>query len=326
MTNGTAVFLDTSIQIARIVHADEVKGRIKDSIDGYDLRVISLVVKQEFKRRLLEQVVWCLNQLNHPSNPKTYEQLIRHVTDFTPAQRENEKKIRQQILMTVMGGPANDLTERANRLLRVMLRTALSVFDGENDHVVRASGCACASYPIVEKKPYKRYELGPNKCTECDRKCGVEQFLADRDAKLTEILAILGDLPTSKKTNADGRRTQLGKIEDFIVSFQGKHDSAAPNSPCLTVGDLIIALESAGIPDFYTINVKESQYLCRAMGQTMIWRKPYHIHPDIKRRRMAQLLVALHCAPSVTPCLGYVWVERCFAPAATVGHGCIPDR
>jgi hypothetical protein len=31
--------------------------------------------------------------------------------------------------------------------------------------------------------------------------------------------------------------------------------------PCLTVGDLLIALESEKIPVFYTINAKESQYL-----------------------------------------------------------------
>ena len=281
MRKGTAVFLDTSIQIAQIVHADQVKARIKDRLAPYDLRVTGLVVKQEFKRRLLEEVVWCLNQLNHPSTPKTYEELFRHATDFTPRQRENEKRIRQQILMTVMGGPANDLTERAKRLLRVMLRTALSVFEGENDHVIRDSGCACASYPIVEKKPYKRYEIGPKKCTECDRKCGVERFLAERDVKISEILAVLRSLPTNERVSADGRRTQLGKIEDFINFFQARHETAAENSPCLTVGDLVIALESGGIPTFYTINAKESQYLCRAMGQTMIVRKTYPVHDDI---------------------------------------------
>jgi hypothetical protein len=36
------------------------------------------------------------------------------------------------------------------------------------------------------------------------------------------------------------------------------------------VGDLLIALESVGVPTFHTLNSTESQHLSRALGQTLI--------------------------------------------------------
>jgi hypothetical protein len=281
MNRGTAVFLDTSIQIARFVHDRQIKGRIRRRIAPYDLRVTSLVVRQEFRRRLLEEAAWCLNQLNHPSKPKTFEQLMRYIADHIPQPQVRQKRIRLQILMTIQEGPGNDRTERAKRHLRTLLRTGLSVFEDEIDHVIRDVECACASYPVVEKKPYKRYEFGPNKCSECDRACGVVPFLVAREDKLVEILERLKGLPNGKKVKADGTRTELGKIENFIAAFLASPATAREMNPCLTVGDLLIALESERIPDFYTINAKESQYLCRWMNQTLIVRKTFPVHEDI---------------------------------------------
>ncbi len=281
MSRGTAIFLDTSIQIARFVHDKQIKERISQRIAPYDLRVTSLVVRQEFRRRLLEEAAWCLNQLNHPTKPKTFEELFRYVLDHMPLLQVRQKRIREQILLTIQERTRNDRTERAKRYLRTILRMGLTVFEDEIDHVIREVDCACASYPVVEKKAYKRYEFGPNKCSECDRECGVQSFLAAREDKLVDVLEQLKELPNGKKVKADGTKTELGKIEDFITAFLASPDAARKMDPCLTVGDLLIALESEKIPDFYTINAKESQYLCRWMKQTLIVRKTFPAHEDI---------------------------------------------
>ena len=42
--------------------------------------------------------------------------------------------------------------------------------------------------------------------------------------------------------------------------------------PCLTVGDLMIALESVGIPTFYTLNGAESLFFCLALRQVLVVR------------------------------------------------------
>lgn len=57
---------------------------------------------------------------------------------------------------------------------------------------------------------------------------------------------------------------ELASVIEFIRSFLEAPDRIHDRDPCKTVGDLLIALESVGIPTFYTINDKESQHLCRA--------------------------------------------------------------
>jgi hypothetical protein len=52
-TPESDIFVDTSIQIARITHSPETKRRICARLEQHGEVVTSLVVKQEFKRRLL---------------------------------------------------------------------------------------------------------------------------------------------------------------------------------------------------------------------------------------------------------------------------------
>ena len=42
--------------------------------------------------------------------------------------------------------------------------------------------------------------------------------------------------------------------------------------PCLSIGDLLIALESSNFSTFYTMNGKESQHLCPSLKQNFIVR------------------------------------------------------
>jgi hypothetical protein len=281
-STGTAVFLDTTIQIARVVHSEGTKQRIKETIKQYTLRASSPVVKQEYKRRLLEEVQWCLNQLNDPRRPKTFEELFRHVTDFVPPQQDRKKKICTQICHTVLAGaPRGDLTERARRHFRTLLRTGMSLFERGVGHVGAGSGCACADHPVIEDKAYKRYDFGPVECGECRDRCNVAEFLADQSALVSTIVKGLASLPKSKKAKADGKLTELGQIESFLKRLtEGGEDPCGMN-PCLTVGDLLIALESERIPDFYTMNWSEFQFLCRWMKQNLVLRRVYPEHEDI---------------------------------------------
>ena len=89
------------------------------------------------------------------------------------------------------------------------------------------------------------------------------------------------ELPPEKKS------TQLKAIETGLEDVL-KNPTTAPNlDPCLTVGDLVIALESNGIRTFYTLNSKESQHLCRALDQDLVIRpndsakaEITHLHTD----------------------------------------------
>jgi hypothetical protein len=225
----------------------------------------------------------CLNQLNDPRKPKSFEALFRHVTDYLPPQQDRKRKICIQICHTVLAGASlGDLTERAKRHFRTLLRTGLALFERGIGHVVKDSGCACASYPVIEDKAYKRYDFGPVECGKCRDRCGIALFLSDQTPWLLKILKGLAGLSANSKTKPDGKLTELGQIESFLVKLtKGKEDPFGMN-PCLTVGDLLIALESRRIPDFYTMNWNESRFLCRWMEQNLVLRRVFPKHDDLK--------------------------------------------
>ena len=82
-------------------------------------------------------------------------------------------------------------------------------------------------------------------------------------------------LPDEKKS------PEIKNAEHFLKGLERNPDKARNDDPCLTVGDLLIALESAGIPIFYTLNSKESQHLCRALDQTLIVRPTDPTKPEV---------------------------------------------
>src|SRR5262249_59387988 len=105
--------------------------------------------------------------------------------------------------------------------------------------------------------------------------CGIVQFLNSRQPKWEALLARLKSIPDAKKSS------EIKNAERFLERLVKKPDKARNDDPCLTVGDLVIALESAGVSIFYTLNSKESQHLCRALDQTLIVRPIDPTNPEI---------------------------------------------
>jgi hypothetical protein len=173
------------------------------------------------------------------------------------------------------GASDTELTERARRYLRQLLRVGLADFVNSVNHVVWQSGCACSYYPVTEVAPYKRYDFGQTKCSRVSERCGIQSFFELRREEAELILTELQNIPVVKKSE------EILKIDDFLEA--ALHDNGAIPSmdPCLTVGDLLIALESAGIRYFYTLNGKESQHLCRILNQSLIVRPKNPKHEDI---------------------------------------------
>ena len=280
MSRGTAAFLDTSIQIARVVHSPETKKRIAARVEGFDFSITSDVVRQEFKRRLLKEAQYLLNQLD---KRQSYVKVLRHVIDVLPPQQGRKRNICLELLGTILEDASDEeLTERSRRYLRTLLRVGLGDFDATVDHVVRDAECACAKYPVEERVAYKRYEFGPDKCSRTGDTCGIMRFITSRRDDVERILATLRQIPNDEKSD------ELRRGEEFLEAVLADPSTAKSMEPCLYVGDILIALESAGVPTFYTLNGKESQHLCRALGQNLIVRPKNPKHEDV---------FCLHAAP-----------------------------
>ena len=269
---GSAVFLDTTIQIARKIHSPPTKKRIAERIKSYDLTVTGQIVRQEFKRRFLKDARYLLDLFKRY---KSYKDVMHHVVDVLTSFHQRKQKICLELLATFFPEELDeDLTDRSILLLKALLEFGLDEFDSSVGHVVRESGCSLAEMPV--KKTRSGYDLGKDRCSG-SQDCEVAKFLSKHKSKLEELLTYLSDVEDKAKSD------EIRHIEAFIGDVLKNPDSTSVqlHEPCKTVGDLLIALESTGIPSVYTMNGKESQHLCRVMSQDLIVRSTNPDHEDV---------------------------------------------
>lgn len=273
MSKAAPAFLDTSIQVARLIHSPETRRQIHERLQSFQLTTTGLVVRQEFKRRLLKDAGYLLDLF---VRYQSFARVHRHIVDvLTPFQRRKQR-ISLQVLSTLIEEDSDaERTERAILLLRGLLRDGLYEFDESVGHVIQKSQCGCAQQDI--RRTGKRYHFGEEKCSKINE-CGIVTFLESRRTQIQEVLSRLDELPAADLTD------ELTSAAAFIRSFLDAPDQIRNCEPCKTVGDLLIALESVGMPTFYTMNGKESQHLCRALEQTLIVRPANPTKGDVECR------------------------------------------
>lgn len=266
------VFIDTSIQIARTIHSPEKKRKIEARLNSFSEVFTGLIVKQEYKRRLLKNARYLLNQLN---DYNSFIAVRRHVDDHL-SQNNRMRNICAQLLDTVHEAHPDDtdqdLTDRARSHMRNLLRLGLCDLENAVTGIIDDSGCACARLPIIEKDSYKDYDFGAEKCKKVAASCEIKDFLHNRKYDLEKILTALKSIPPNSKT------VELKKAEAFIEQVLADNAISPSLNACLTVGDLMIALESVNFRHFYTMNKKESEHLCPALGQNLI------VRPSLDRK------------------------------------------
>ena len=264
------VFLDTSIQIARWIHGPRTKQRIRERLREFDSTSTGLVVRHEFKERFLKDVAYLLRMLDRFDS---VSRLRRHVMDVIPPQQQRKKNICLETLETLFESENEESkTERARLFLESLLEDGLKDFDGSVDRLIEESACGCGSSEIRKRR--RNWEFGPSKCSRADE-CGIASFLGSRTSQLKQILERIQALPERGKTE------ELKKAEQFITAYFENPNESERLDPCTTVGDLLIAAESVGVPTFYTMNWKESEHLCRALDQNLVVSFPNPDRDDV---------------------------------------------
>ncbi|MGA2585340.1 MAG: hypothetical protein ABSG31_18885 [Tepidisphaeraceae bacterium] len=275
--SSTSIFLDTSIQIARRVHSPEIKNAIQSRLKNQSQIESGLVVRQEFKRRLLKDAIYLLKQLGERGS---FEKTMRHVSDNLPKPWARKSKMCLQMLMTVdETDEDSDRFDRARLFLRDLIKNGIATSEAGLVKLNRSTGCACALQPITEGKPFAKYELGSDRCKRMGGTCGIQAFLEQNRENLVRIRDYLASLPAEGPM---GKSQELSRAERFIDRFLTQPQGIEEENPCLTVGDLLIALESFNCSIMYTMNAKESQHLTRSLGQSMLYRPANSDRPDVE--------------------------------------------
>jgi hypothetical protein len=270
MSSKSAVFVDTSIQISRIFKSDELKSRIKERLSKFDLVLTGLVVRNEFRRRVMTEAQYLLRLLDKYKSAKRVQQ---HVNDELAGWHNQRKRnISLNLLATYYPDRSDEEhTERLKRLLRSLLIAGLDDFDESVDSVIPDSGCACGRESVKEIEPYKRYDVGRNSCVETGDVCGIRPFLVSKRHEVQALATYLKELASTEKSE------DIQRIEEVLVQLRTMPQTVSELELCKQVGDLLIALESSHIPSVYTQNIRESQHLSRALHQDLFYRDN---HPD----------------------------------------------
>lgn len=273
MSGTDLLFLDTSILIAKTVHSFDTKSRIKQQTKRFDRVVTSAIVRQEYKRRLLLEADYLLRTLDRKGS---YAAVRRHIDDVLPPQHNRKRNICAQMLNTVFE-QANDqeLTERLQRYLRLLLTTGLVRFEQMVTNVIEESRCGLSMVGVREVRPYEKYEVGRRRCSQTPQHCGICDFAVLRQEVAVRLVSHLDSL-SSTDANPEVKQW-LGALRTCLENPRDCRDL----DPCLKLGDLFIAMESASVPYMYTMNGKDSQYFCRALNQTLIVRPRNPDHDDI---------------------------------------------
>jgi hypothetical protein len=272
--SSAALFLDTSIQISRFFKSDDLKRRIHDQLSKFDLVLTGLVVRNEFRRRVLGEAQYLLRLIDRYKSARRVQQ---HINDQLGGwQNQRKRNICLDLLATFYPrSDDKDHTDRLRSLLRSLLVGGMEEFDESVDAVVQASGCECAKQTVREIESYKKYEIGSSSCKDFGSRCRIQHFLAEKIETIRAIETFLKSVPVVEKSD------ELKAIEAAMSHILSESQNSAQLDLCKTVGDLLIALESSNVPAFYTQNIRESQHLCAALKQTMIYRDNHPEHDDV---------------------------------------------
>lgn len=265
MSTAAAIFLDTSIQIARVLrgpkHARDIEGRLKQ----YGITLTGLIVRQEFKRRVLKEAKYLIEQLDRRA---TIADLLRHLNEgLGPYHDRRKRKICINIVAsfldrgTFKSESNEEQIDRLRAYLEFLLETGLDDFDDSVDHVVQVSGCAAALSSVRKRKG--KYDLGNDFCSR-NKDCGVAKMLAGRKESVDKLVDAVAALSDGELTD------ELKKGKQFLQDWGMNPAMVCGSDPCLKVGDILVAIESATAPTFYTMNHKESRYLAPALGQELV--------------------------------------------------------
>ncbi len=239
-----------------------MKASIAAGLNRYSLRVSGSIPLVEFKNRVLRDVAYILGKLN---KTRSYQATFAHIANVLPPRMQRKQRMCVMVLQNVLLGATDaELTERAILYCRTLLAYGSAEFERELDTLVPGVECYWAKVPVREKRRYAVYDFVGKRCSRTKGLCRIGEALKARERQCRELLEFLEGLPSDRMT------PELDRSREFLRTIIDRDfRDVEAEDPCLKVGDLLIALESANVQDFYTMNYRESQAFCDFFGQTV---------------------------------------------------------
>jgi len=255
--SSTSVFLDTSIFISS--HRYGFKKTIKGTLKGFQWCGTASYAMLEYGNNILPLAFYYYTNLKETGDLDKTADFIFHRLFSKKSKnfRDPHQKRRQwffSILRDSFG--KDDALRRAKASLRLLLRVGTAYIRKYCDHVHDGIKCAYASQEVGPEKRWKR----PSKAN-----CEIDKFFVGKQKLFGSFRDAILRAPSSQFT------MQLSDIADLVD--KASHDPMILRDckMCPRMADALIAAESEGYGSFFTQNFKESDVLCPALRQTLLY-------------------------------------------------------
>ena len=122
-----------------------MREQVSRGLSSFSKRVSGSVPLQEFKRRVLHELVYLLAKLDQT---QSYATTLSHVTSNLPSQQNRKARICLPLLHQVLPGATDaDLTERARRYFRLLLMNGEEQFLNGLDSLLAGINCFGHGHP-----------------------------------------------------------------------------------------------------------------------------------------------------------------------------------
>lgn len=257
------LFLDTTIQIARLFSHLNLVANIERTVEQSDEIVTSTYVLKEFRARVCRDLVYYYNVLREDCRMSYL--FYRNVRLPKQQQRRKQMFLEFQGSFWIEGrfmqedGSVSDQGDReiAERL-KLWLRSAIEDwwdwFHESVDLISDETGCIHAKFGA--RRIGDTYDCSIRQCDSND--CQIVSFFRDRRREVEQIVDHLCTLSSERLTN------ELEQIRDIlcvILPLLDQEDIVFEGRDCHKCGDAIIMLEAPKDSVFYTSNPTEAEHL-----------------------------------------------------------------
>jgi len=261
------VFLDTTIQIGRMLGDEDKKKEIDEILSQFNKILTSTYVKMEFRRRLIRDLVY-INNVSQDS--KNYAEIYKRIEKLPP---EQIRKIKGCIAAfykffsenakdKVDGNLGAILLEKSRSYFKKTVEAMWYGFNKGINEILDETGCYLAkSGPILEGD---KYDNRMKTCKRTDKNCKIVEFLIQNKETFEKIYVKLQNILESDLD------TEQRKIKDVLENVLKSPEYLADKKNCWNCGDAIITVESPNDAKIFTTNVKHFEPMCSEVGKELI--------------------------------------------------------
>lgn len=254
------LFADTSILISRDLGVEKLRSVVKLRL-GTDYRSGSVCIG-EYRRRIIPECFHMISAIAEYG----YTGCLQAIPGFS----QRASSIRIQIYLkearALMDNQYSEaeLTEKVIRRLRIAILSYLNPVP--TDKIVPGANCSRGLEPLEFKTSANGMARPVGLKKECKNfaSCGIVHFLRMNKRHLRRIKAFLAGV----HDKTDELRAIETALDEILQDVQRARDLNLCQN---YTGDLLVLLESLGFK-LYTLNSRESEHLCRALGAPWLFR------------------------------------------------------